>query len=279
MTLEIPADNHRTLSLIGYGEAGQAFAKGWQGDLKGVKLHAFDIKTTAGATSDGKWQDYETIGITGHKTSTDLLQNVDLVFCLVTADQASCAAQDAAKSIRPGAFYFDGNSCAPKTKQASAAAIEAAGGRYVDMAIVAPVYPKLHKAPIFLSGPHADQAAEVLSSLNMDVRVEAGDVGRASSIKMIRSVMMKGIEALTAECILAGRRAGVDDVVLASLEQTFPGFGWTDQVACNLERMMQHGLRRAAEMREVALDPNPNPGEDSYETRADAILSALNTPK
>ena len=133
----------------------------------------------------------------------------------------------------------------------------------------------------------------------MSVKVEEGDVGRASSIKMIRSVMVKGIEALVAECVLAGRRAGVDDVVLASLEQSHPGFGWTDRTAYNLERMMQHGQRRAAEMREVAQTANDlglnngmsgaiadwqqmigdlalDPGEDSYETRADAILSALN---
>ena len=293
-----PADNHRTVSLIGFGEAGQAFTKGWQGDLTGVRIDAYDIKTTADATAKEKWQDYETAGITGQSSSADLLARAGVVMCLVTADRALGAAQDAAKTIRPGAYYFDGNSCAPKTKQTNAAVIEAAGGRYVDMAIMAPVFPKLHKVPVLLSGPHAIPAAELLAGLNMSARVEEGDVGRASSIKMIRSVMVKGIEALVSECVLAGRRAGVDDVVLASLEQTYPGFGWTDRAAYNLERMMQHGLRRAAEMREVARtvsdlglnnamseaivdwqqmigDLALEPGENSYETRADAILSAL----
>ncbi|MFT7594568.1 MAG: 3-hydroxyisobutyrate dehydrogenase-like beta-hydroxyacid dehydrogenase [Paracoccaceae bacterium] len=296
--IDLSVDNHRTVSLIGFGEAGQAFAKGWQGDLLGLKIDAFDIKTAADATAKGKWQDYETAGITGQPSSANLLAWADLVVCLVTADQALGAAQDAAKSIRPGAYYFDGNSCAPQTKQTNAAVIETAGGRYVDMAIMAPVFPKLHKVPVLLSGPHAVPAAELLAGLNMSARVEEGDVGRASSIKMIRSIMVKGIEALVAECVLAGRRAGVDDVVLASLEQSHPGFGWTDRAAYNLERMMQHGQRRAAEMREVAQtvddlglnnamsgaivdwqqligDLALDPGENSYETRADAILSAL----
>jgi hypothetical protein len=64
--------------------------------------------------------------------------------------------------------------------------------------------------------------------------------------------MVKGMEALTAECFLAARRAGVGAQVLASLSESFPGMDWPKQSAYNLERMASHGIRRAAEMREVA---------------------------
>jgi 3-hydroxyisobutyrate dehydrogenase-like beta-hydroxyacid dehydrogenase len=292
--------NHRTLSFIGFGEAARAFADGIKEDGADLKISAYDIKTTAEdtATEAAKWQDYETDAVVGCANTAELLADEHLVFCLVTADQASAAAEDAAQYIAPGAFYFDGNSCAPETKQASARLIEAAGGRYVDVAIMSPVHPARHKAPLLVSGPHAEQAAEMLAELGMMPKVEAGDVGRASSIKMIRSVMMKGMEALVAECVLAGTKAGVADVVLDSLDKTFPGFGWKDKSAYNFERMMVHGNRRAAEMREVAItiddlglnngmskaivdwqqtigELNLDAGEDSYDARAKAILQAL----
>jgi hypothetical protein len=65
--------------------------------------------------------------------------------------------------------------------------------------------------------------------------------------------MMKGLEALVCECVLAGRKAGVIETVLDSLDLTYPGFEWRAKSAYMLERVMTHGLRRAAEMREVAL--------------------------
>ena len=118
---------------------------------------------------------------------------------------------------------------------------------------MSPVHPRLHRTPLLISGPHADAAAAALRSLDMAPKIHAGPVGSSSAIKMIRSVMIKGLEALACECALAGRAAGVDAVVLASLDETFPGFDWKKRVAYMMERVMTHGVRRAAEMREVAL--------------------------
>jgi 3-hydroxyisobutyrate dehydrogenase-like beta-hydroxyacid dehydrogenase len=117
---------------------------------------------------------------------------------------------------------------------------------------MAPVHPQLHRAPLLVSGPDAEEAVAALRALGMRPEIAGGAVGEASSIKMMRSVMIKGIEALTAECLLAARKAGVESAVLASLQASDPGFDWTQRSAYNLERMMAHGARRAAEMREVA---------------------------
>jgi hypothetical protein len=87
----------------------------------------------------------------------------------------------------------------------------------------------------------------------MSATIHNGPVGAASAVKMIRSVMMKGLEALVCECVLAGRKAGVIEAVLDSLDDTYPGFDWKSRSAYMLERVMTHGVRRAAEMREVAL--------------------------
>ena len=118
---------------------------------------------------------------------------------------------------------------------------------------MAPVHPRLHRTPLLISGPHAQAAAPVLAALDMAATIHDGPVGSSSAIKMIRSIMMKGLEALVCECVLAGRKAGVIETVLDSLDDTYPGFDWKKRSAYMLERVMTHGVRRAAEMREVAL--------------------------
>lgn len=233
------------LSLIGFGEAGATFARaaGWR-----EKARAFDIKTIDATQRAAKLADYEATGIVGAETLRAALARANTILSLVTADQSLCAAINAAQHIADGGLFFDMNSVAPQTKIEAARAIETAAGRYVDVAIMSAVEPAQLDVPLLLSGPHAEAGAQALIALDFrNVRVVAGPVGRASSIKMIRSVMVKGIEALTAECLTAAVQAGVVNEVAGSL-----GADWLGKADNDLDRMMRHGLRRAAEMEEVA---------------------------
>jgi 3-hydroxyisobutyrate dehydrogenase-like beta-hydroxyacid dehydrogenase len=180
-------------ALIGFGEAGQAFAQGdgWR---------AFDIDPAK----------------TRVATLAQALDGADIIVSVVTADQALIAAKQAAAIISIGTLFCDMNSVAPGTKQAAAQAIEAAGGRYVDVAVMSPVNPAGLATPLLVSGPHADEGAIGLTTLGFtNVRIVGDEIGRASTIKMLRSVMYKGMEALTAECLIACEKAGVTDEVLA----------------------------------------------------------------
>jgi 3-hydroxyisobutyrate dehydrogenase-like beta-hydroxyacid dehydrogenase len=287
----------RKVGLIGFGEAGMAFATGWNGRVA-FEISAYDIKTDKPELRGQKLADYAGASVAAAHSPDDLVQNVDAIFSLVTANQAGQAAKSACNSLRKNAFFFDCNSCSPGTKRDAAMLIEAAGGRYVDVAVMAPVYPKLHRAPLLISGPHATDAAQFLLDTDMNVTVVEGDVGAASTIKMIRSIMIKGIEALTAECFLASRKAGIDSVILQSLDKSYPAFHWAEKAAYNLERMMLHGHRRAAEMHEVTKtveelgltsemsqatakwqqrigDLELDVGKDNLGERADAVLAAL----
>lgn len=233
------------VALIGFGEAGEAFAGApdWRG-----KTTAYDRLTDDHATRADMEVRYQRNGVTGHRALIDALVDASALISVVTADQALSVARDAAQHIEQGTLYFDMNSVAPGTKRDAAAVIAGAGGRYVDVAVMAPVHPARLNVPLLLSGDHTEQGAEVLRQLGFTkVRTLPGAVGRASSVKMIRSVMVKGIEALTAEMLLAGEAAGVTDEVLASL-----GDDWATRADYNLDRMLVHGTRRAAEMREVA---------------------------
>ncbi|MGI4881036.1 MAG: DUF1932 domain-containing protein [Janthinobacterium lividum] len=222
------------VSLIGFGEAAQAFASG-----AGWAARGYDIA--------GRGADFAQAGVTASRDNAAALADAPLVLSLVTAGSALTAARDAALHLSPGALWCDMNSVSPATKRAAAATIDDAGGRYVDCAVMAPVHPKRRNVPILLAGDHAEAGADALAAAGFTaLRIVAGPVGNAAAIKMVRSVMVKGIEALTAECLLAAHRAGVVAEVVASL-----GSDWEAKADYNLDRMLAHGTRRADEMDEV----------------------------
>ncbi len=237
------------VAVIGFGEAGRTFASagGWTD-----RVRAYDRLTDAAAGRADKLADFAACGVQGCDTPSQAIEAVGAILSLVTADQALAVAIEAAGFIAPGALFMDLNSVAPETKRAGARAIEAAGGRYVDVAVMSPVQPAALAAPLLISGAAAEAASDLLASLGfVSVRTVGAQVGRASSIKMIRSVVIKGVEALSAECVLAADRAGVLDEVLASLDASWPGADWGRRADYNLDRMMVHGARRSAEMQEV----------------------------
>ncbi|WOF42281.1 DUF1932 domain-containing protein [Sphingopyxis indica] len=233
----------KTIAIIGFGEAGSVFAAaaGWEADAC-----AYDVAPERASVMHD-------IGVACGADLRDTLASASLVLSLVTADAAADVARAAAPLLTDGALYCDMNSIAPQTKREAAAAVDATGGRYVDVAVMAPVEPGRLNVPLLLSGEAAADAATALSRAGFaDIRIVGTEVGRASAIKMLRSVMVKGIEALTAEMMLAATRAGVVDDVLASLDASEKDWGWSKRAAYNLERMATHGLRRAAEMEESA---------------------------
>lgn len=217
------------IATIGYGEAGRAFVQG-------------GLAAAAAYDCDPAKRD----GIAAHDRPETALDGVTLILSLVTADRVLDAAESYAPLLAPGTLWCDLNSVAPETKRAAAAVLAANEIAYLDVAVMAPVYPAQIAVPLLVSGADADGGTARLKAAGFtNVRAVGDSVGRASSIKMIRSVMVKGIEALTAEMMLAGNAAGVTDEVLASL-----GSDWTTKADYNLERMTTHGLRRAAEMEE-----------------------------
>ncbi|MGV3556293.1 MAG: DUF1932 domain-containing protein [Croceibacterium sp.] len=230
------------VALIGFGEAGESFARapGWRGETR-----AWDVlpeRRTAMARC----------GVETGDDAASALGGRAFLLSLVTADAALDAAREYAPLLPEGALWCDMNSVAPETKRAAAQIIEAAGGRYVDVAVMAPVDKGLD-VPLLLAGPHAAAALPLLEALGFtDLSVVGDEVGRASAIKMIRSVMVKGIEALSWECAAAAEAAGVLSEITASLDASEKPVGWAARFAYNRERMETHGARRAAEMEESA---------------------------
>ena len=165
------------ITFIGFGEAATAFVDGWT-DVTDIR--AFDIKTDDEALRPTLLSRYQKHGVAGRLSVQEAVTDADMIFCTVTADQAPVAAQAAAPYLKPGALWFDMNSCAPSSKRQAAETIEAVGARYVDVAVMAPVYPQQNLAPLLLAGPHAAEAEPLLKALPMAPAIVEGPVGSAS---------------------------------------------------------------------------------------------------
>jgi len=243
------SDVKPAISFIGFGEAGQAIASGLR-EAGAGRMSAWDILFPQ-AAGERLRQAREAIGVRGSSSAGDAVRDAEIVISAVTAAASVAAAQSVKAHLVGRPFFLDINSVSPGRKQETAKLFGEAA-RYVDVAVLAPVYPARHKTPMLLAGPHAAAVAPILAALGMGATIAGTEVGAAAAIKMVRSVIVKGIEALTLECFLAAARAGVVDEVASSLKNNYPGLDWSKIVPYNLERMAVHGERRAAEMEEVA---------------------------
>jgi len=239
-----------SVGLVGYGEVGRILAE----DLRAAgveRVLAYDIKF--GTEDDAPLLAHSAQHGVRPMTSHDFLARAaDLVVCAVTASQTVAAAEACAPGMRAGAGFLDLNSASPAAKLTAARAIEAAGARYVEGAVMTSVPPYRSKVPLILGGPHGVAMAPALEALGFSPKVGPGKLGVASATKMCRSVMIKGFEAMVIESFTAARAYGVEDAVLASLKETFPGIDWEKQGAYFFQRVIEHGRRRGEEMREVA---------------------------
>ncbi|HTH78436.1 MAG TPA: DUF1932 domain-containing protein [Ramlibacter sp.] len=242
--------NIRRIGLVGYGEVGKIFSNGLKD--RAEAMNAWDLKFAAVATSQAERAHAAAAGVTAQASMRELCDASDLIISAVTASNTLAVAQEAAQFIRPGAVFLDLNSASPGTKQKAAAVIDGAGANYVEAGVMTSVPPYGIKVPMLLGGARAGEIASLLQSWDMDAKAVSDKLGVASAIKMCRSVMIKGLEALVIESYTTARAYGVEDHVLPTLQETFPSIDWQQQGAYFFSRVVQHGQRRAEEMREAA---------------------------
>jgi len=238
-------------ALVGYGEVGKILAAALVARHVGP-VGAYDVLLRDAGAAPAMRAHAAEAGVRACDAIAAALATADVVISAVTASQTLAAATEAARAIRPEAWFVDLNSASPGTKKQASRRIEAAGARYVESAVMTSVPPYGIRVPMLLGGPHAAAAAELLAPLGFSVEVASAEIGVASAIKMCRSVFIKGLEAIVVESFTSARRYGVERHVLASLAETFPTIDWEKQGAYLFSRVAQHGRRRAEEMREAA---------------------------
>ena len=237
------------VGLCGYGEVGRILGEDLR--ARGVRVSAFDLKLAAPAGAALR-EHAAAHGVTWAQDHAALAARCDLVISAVTASQAVAVAQACAPASRPGAYFLDVNSASPGAKIRAAGLVDAAGGRYVEAAVMTSIPPYRIKVPLLLGGAHAQALLPGLAALGFSAQVSSERLGVAPATKMCRSVMIKGLEAMVIESFTAARAYGVEDAVLASLHETFPGIDWEKQGAYFFQRVIEHGRRRSEEVQEVA---------------------------
>ena len=238
------------VGLIGYGEVGRILAE----DLRqqGVRVIAYDIKLRSDQAGGALRDHAAQHGVALTASHAELAGQADFIVSAVTASQAVPVAQACAPTMRKGGWFLDFNSASPGAKRRAGELIDGKGGRYIEGAVMTSVPPKRIKVPLLLGGATAEELAPMLVELGFDAKVASQELGVASAVKMCRSVMIKGLEAMVIEAYTTARAYGVEDAVLASLQETFPGIDWEKQGAYFFQRVIEHGRRRSEEVREVA---------------------------
>jgi 3-hydroxyisobutyrate dehydrogenase-like beta-hydroxyacid dehydrogenase len=239
------------IGFLGFGEAGFHLARGLRG-AGAPPLVAFDIHADSGARGErirSRAAETETRLVDGPQA---LAAAAPVIFSVVTASSALAAAEGVAPHLAAQHLYVDLNSVSPALKREIAAVVAAGGGRFVEAAIMAPVPGPDHRVPILLNGSWAPALTEILGPYGMHFDIMRADVGAAAAVKMCRSVVVKGLEALLLECTLVSRAYGGGDRVFDSLAETYPGLDWRKTADYMIGRVLQHGERRADEMHEVA---------------------------
>jgi 3-hydroxyisobutyrate dehydrogenase-like beta-hydroxyacid dehydrogenase len=240
------------IAIIGFGEVGHIFACGLLAN-EGVEISVFDIlfdDPDAGAN----WRaDASAQGLRPAASAADAAKDARVVISAVTADAVAGVAEQAAGYLQPGQLFFDINSASPVTKKTAFGKVAPTGARYVEGAVMQPVPGPGLKVPILGGGPHAEEAAALLNPLGMNITPVSTEPGRASAMKLCRSIMIKGIEALIVDCAAAAKAWDVEKEVYGSLQETWPSIDFADLAGYMGQRVRQHGIRRAAEMREAAM--------------------------
>lgn len=246
-----PGELLQRITLIGFGEAGSIL--GADLVVAGCDVTMYDILLDDASARPAMLAKAERAHVRVADSFAAAVSGAELVISAVTASSSGDVAALGGRHLRADQVFLDINSVSPGKKQASARAVESSGADYVESAVMAPVPPHRLKVPMLLGGARAEQVAVQLLRLGMSAKVIGSEIGVASAVKMCRSVIIKGIESLAVESMLAARHFGAEEQVLASLAQTFPDMGWDKELPDYLiSRVAEHGRRRAAEMREVA---------------------------
>lgn len=232
------------MGLIGYGEIGSTLGRGLrQSGLASVT--AYDKYAFDGPFADLIQHRARDAGVALVGLPAELAVRAEIILGVTPGSASLDSAEAFAPHLNPTHLFVDIASGTPKLKQAVAQRMEASGATVADASIMGTPRDG-HAMPILASGPGAERMRDALTPWGMRIEAVGQAIGTASGIKILRSVVTKGLEALLVECILGARRYGVSEVVLASLGKTLAR-PFADTVNGLLTTDVIHAARRAEE--------------------------------
>jgi 3-hydroxyisobutyrate dehydrogenase-like beta-hydroxyacid dehydrogenase len=239
------------IGFIGFGEVVRTFARGLASEGAGP-IMAYH----PGRRNAEKWSrlsaEAEAIDVQLTGSIDELIGRAHIIFSAVVPGAALRVAQQMAAHLTPAHIYVDVNSTSPAAKQQMAAAVTTAGARFVDVAIMNAVIESGHRTEMLICGDGADALVAAMTPFGMRLVPVGPMAGRAAAIKMCRSLILKGLASLFTESLVAARRFGVDEAVLAGIQETYPDLDWTRLAEFMLWRTARQAERRAQELEHAA---------------------------
>ncbi|MBV9078580.1 MAG: NAD(P)-dependent oxidoreductase [Methylobacteriaceae bacterium] len=252
------------LGLVGYGEIGSTLGAG----LRGAGFHSiscYDKYAADGPYADLIRERARAAGVTLVRSNEELAQSSDLIFSVTPGSASVESATSFAPFLTGRHTFLDFASATPKIKKTVAAKLSGTGALLGDGSIEGtPLHG--YAMRMLSSGPAGERVRDLLVPWGMQIEFTGPVLGTASGIKIIRSVLIKGIEALTDEMLLAARQYGIDDIVLASASKTLAR-PWMDTVQSLTPSGVIHAKRRAEEL-EMSADAVADVGVEPIMARA-----------
>ncbi len=238
------------LGFLGLGEAGRALG----GALveAGASVAGYDVAFGDADEGAALRRRVSDAGIDPVDGPADLASAAKTLVSTVVPSAAVAAASSVAGHLGPDHLYLDLNSVSPDGKERVRSALGTGGGRFVEGAVMESVPKHGRRVPILVCGPGAPELAARLGPYGMRLEVLGPEYGAAAAAKMCRSLVIKGLECLLFECLATARARGVEDRVLASVQESLPGIEWRERADYALGRLALHAARRGHEMEEVA---------------------------
>jgi 3-hydroxyisobutyrate dehydrogenase-like beta-hydroxyacid dehydrogenase len=235
-------------AFLGFGELGSVLADGLArhraGELRAYAPHRDDPDASAALEAR-----LAAAGVARARSIEDAVRGAGAVLAVVPGAVSAAVAAEAAPHLERDALYVDAATAAPEAKEEAARAV---GARYVDAAVLGAAAADGYEVPFLLSGPGAHGALALLAPLGLKVSVVDGPPGAASRVKLLRSVFMKGRDALILEMLVAAHRYGVEEALIGS----FGGAGERVPFPALADRVMRslavHAPRRSEELEAAA---------------------------
>ena len=242
--------NTTDIAFIGFGEAAWHLCRSF-GRQPSLRLRAFDTALADRRQGPVMESRANQANVTLCHSLAEACEGARFVICLTSAGSALLVAQEVLPLLTPGQHYIDMNSASPMVKQAIDRLPRPKGVGFCDAAVMGTVPSLGHQVPVLLAGNAAVDFAAELSPFGMKLTVLPGEAGAASALKMLKSVVMKGLPQLFLEAFCAAEKAGVLDALVASLSQSLNGKTVEALAETFCYRTLQHAGRRSAEMADV----------------------------
>lgn len=244
MNLDLNEAKGLRVGIIGFGEVGQVFAKGLLEKTKHVFIYDILLEKNKNLIT----KKINNIGVQAVDGIEQIGDCCTLIISLVNSSASEVVAAEVAKGIRKGTVFLDLTTSTPLVKSKSEKIIVSNGGIYVDASIMGTVATEQQQVPLLIAGEQSVKVQALLNSLGFNCQAINHPNGGAASIKLLRSIFMKGLEALILETMITAKNYGVSDEVMQSISKTINNNDFTTFANALITTHVIHKNRRYKEV-------------------------------